>query len=57
MTRMQLVAIVRLLIAIGILLMILVFLRACFSLPMLPVDMPSAPPNAPAGSNSLPSKY
>ncbi len=53
MTRAQLVVMVRLLIGIGILLLMLVLLRACFSPPMLPTKILPEP----QVNSALPEKY
>ncbi len=56
--REQLTTVVRLLTVIGILLVMLVFLRACLSPPALPTPKTSASPDAPAaGSGLLPDRY
>lgn len=60
MDRDRLVAVFRLLAGIGILLLMLAFLRACFSPPMLPapkLPTESAPVTAPTGSGTLPGRY
>ncbi|MFZ5698279.1 MAG: hypothetical protein ACOY9J_06100 [Pseudomonadota bacterium] len=56
--RKQLTTVVRLLTVIGILLLMLVFLRACLSPPPLPTPKTSASPDAPvSGSGLLPDRY
>ena len=60
MKREHLVAMFRLLMGVGILLLMLAFLRACFSPPMLPapkLPTESAPVTAPTGSGTLPGRY
>lgn len=55
MRREQLTAIFRLLAGIGLLLLMLTFLRACLSPPMLPPDKPL--PDAPVSSGMYPERY
>ncbi len=58
-SRAQLSAVVRLLAGIGMLAVMIVFLRACLSPPQLPVPPPpaSADPDATINHGSLPPRY
>lgn len=56
MTREQLSAIVRVLVGVGMLLLLVVFLRACLSPPPLPATR-AVHPDAPSGSGTLPARY
>lgn len=56
-SRTQLVAIVRLLAGIGLLLLLLAFLRACFSPPMLPVPKAPVTEETPRPSADRPTPY
>ena len=55
--RDALVAMFRLLAGLGILLLMLSFMRACFSPPLLPSQKPAPPVDAPAPSADRPGKY
>lgn len=55
--RDQVVAWFRLLVGVGIFLLMLAFLRACFSPPMLPSERPPAPVDAPRSSGDMPTRY